>query len=98
MGYKILFLGKLGDLLYPALISVDFLNSTLIISIKYYEIQLWHSIFVFSFEDHSKPPTNTSLIHPLKFKNKYEKTVVHPHCRITYHDDPKLLYNNEERL
>jgi len=48
--YKIFF-GKLGDLLFRALIWVDFLNSTLIIFLKPYEIQLWHSIFVSPLND-----------------------------------------------
>lgn len=47
------------------MIDIDlgkFSNRTLIIYDKHYEMQFWHSIFVFSFEDHSKPPLNTSLI------------------------------------
>ena len=100
-GFKNLFLGKLGDLLFPALISVNFLNRTLIISIKHYEIQLWHSIFVFSFgQPLSKPPLNTSFNSPLLnlLKNKYEKTVVRPDCRISNVSDVVFLYYYEKRL
>jgi len=39
-GVKKIFLGKLGDLLFPALILVNFLNSTLIIFIQ----RLWNTI------------------------------------------------------
>ena len=54
--YENSLLGKLGDLLYPGLIWVDFLNVGVIFSIKGYEIQLWHSIFVCTFgRPHSKP-------------------------------------------
>lgn len=64
-GYENSLLGKLGDLLYPGLIWVDFLNVGVIFSIKGYEIQLWHSIFVSTFgRPHSKPPLNSSFNSP----------------------------------
>ena len=70
-GLKNLFPGKLGDLLFPALIWVDFLNTALIFSVKRYEIQLWHSIFVFSFErPPSNPPLNTSFNSPFQIFKK----------------------------
>jgi hypothetical protein len=64
-------------------------------------MQLWHSIFVFSFElPPSNPPLNTSFNSPfLKvLKNKYEKTVVPPACRISNGDDLKLMFGYQKRL
>ena len=82
------------------LISVDFLNVSIKFSIDSYVLQSRHSIFVFSFGlPLSKPPLNTSFNSPLKkLKNKYEKTVVRPACRIANYANVIFLYYDEKRL